>query len=597
MACPLIVWWIGTLSPWSGMPDNFCSGRNLQSGSPKSRPYWHEMHLLKALPERKWLTSSPRARWIWIDALCIDQDNLVEKSSQVEMMGKIYQAAERVIVWLDDMRITHSQLTDAFFLLELISLCSIEPSTDLYDPPTRVIGLRNHWVALNKLLSHPYWHRVWIFQEIAMAKKLHLLYGNKYFDWDELVRMVAILLTYPMSVIPAVASQAYKLDVSTLLDGAGQIFLLSVVRNGVLRKEFNSFIECITMTQKCNATDPRDKIFALRNLVDQRKIPQNYGGVAADYKMSVQDVYLNCSRNLLGHEAHFILSMAGIGWQRKTAGLPSWVPDFRSLPWRIDECKIDAEARLRAGLPGALSISGGEMPNKPLSTVTVQAVAVSEISSLTMTSIDIGSNYNPADDMSMAKLLYQEASSIVDKLPSKYAATGQDIMEAFWRTIIEDRNVIEGDPVAKLRRPAALEYGFYFLVHFKEILVSGDDTFIGTSGKDDADETERREYHALKYRSSFNMVRSLSLVWRGRKFATTGSGLIGVVPFGAELGDILCVVPGFERPVLLRRKPRPKLQGDIDEESFEFVGTCYAHGIMDGEVLQEKPCIETFTVQ
>ena len=38
--------------------------------------------------------------YIWIDAICIDQDNLKERSSQVSMMGTIYSRAEKVIVWL-----------------------------------------------------------------------------------------------------------------------------------------------------------------------------------------------------------------------------------------------------------------------------------------------------------------------------------------------------------------------------------------------------------------------------------------------------------------------------------------------------------------
>ena len=38
--------------------------------------------------------------WLWVDALCISQDDLVEKSSQVGLMGKIYQRADSVLVWL-----------------------------------------------------------------------------------------------------------------------------------------------------------------------------------------------------------------------------------------------------------------------------------------------------------------------------------------------------------------------------------------------------------------------------------------------------------------------------------------------------------------
>ncbi len=41
-------------------------------------------------------------RIIWIDAVCINQDNLVEKGQQVQRMNEIYARARGVIVWLGE---------------------------------------------------------------------------------------------------------------------------------------------------------------------------------------------------------------------------------------------------------------------------------------------------------------------------------------------------------------------------------------------------------------------------------------------------------------------------------------------------------------
>ncbi|KAK2010581.1 HET-domain-containing protein, partial [Colletotrichum eremochloae] len=46
-----------------------------------------------------------RPRRIWADAICINQDSTkgnAEKNAQVQMMGRIYSAAEQTIVWLGD---------------------------------------------------------------------------------------------------------------------------------------------------------------------------------------------------------------------------------------------------------------------------------------------------------------------------------------------------------------------------------------------------------------------------------------------------------------------------------------------------------------
>ncbi|KAH6681505.1 heterokaryon incompatibility, partial [Halenospora varia] len=40
------------------------------------------------------------SRVIWIDALCINQCDSIEKSWQVQLMGEIYQKAAFVIVWI-----------------------------------------------------------------------------------------------------------------------------------------------------------------------------------------------------------------------------------------------------------------------------------------------------------------------------------------------------------------------------------------------------------------------------------------------------------------------------------------------------------------
>lgn len=39
-------------------------------------------------------------RYFWIDALCIDQSNVIERNHQVQQMGRIFSNAEEVLMWL-----------------------------------------------------------------------------------------------------------------------------------------------------------------------------------------------------------------------------------------------------------------------------------------------------------------------------------------------------------------------------------------------------------------------------------------------------------------------------------------------------------------
>lgn len=46
------------------------------------------------------MVTENRRGWIFIDALCIDQSNMAERSAQVQLMGEIYRRAEEVVAWL-----------------------------------------------------------------------------------------------------------------------------------------------------------------------------------------------------------------------------------------------------------------------------------------------------------------------------------------------------------------------------------------------------------------------------------------------------------------------------------------------------------------
>jgi hypothetical protein len=60
------------------------------AGSPENSCYHH----------KPWGYSFPDIPPMWIDAFCIDQSNINERTSQVQLMGQIYSEAGRVIVWI-----------------------------------------------------------------------------------------------------------------------------------------------------------------------------------------------------------------------------------------------------------------------------------------------------------------------------------------------------------------------------------------------------------------------------------------------------------------------------------------------------------------
>ncbi|KAK0507539.1 hypothetical protein JMJ35_010062 [Cladonia borealis] len=119
---------------------------------------------------------------IWIDAICINQDDLRERNHQVEMMGQIYRGAKQVLVWLGS---GSGKCEDLLHLIgqedALISGCLPCSKARL-----KIDGLQSHdtdrtehfFKALNDICSLAYWVRTWTIQEFLVAQDIKLMYGS-----------------------------------------------------------------------------------------------------------------------------------------------------------------------------------------------------------------------------------------------------------------------------------------------------------------------------------------------------------------------------------------------------------------------------------
>lgn len=111
----------------------------------------------------------------WIDAVCIDQQNIPERNQQVRVMGKLYRHAEKVIVWLGQ---------DAALGTQGISrLFEVMNETDMSrmpEKPDEIPALRD---AIMAVFNFAYWSRMWIVQEVSIAKNIVLIYQDSSVEW------------------------------------------------------------------------------------------------------------------------------------------------------------------------------------------------------------------------------------------------------------------------------------------------------------------------------------------------------------------------------------------------------------------------------
>ncbi|KAE9381129.1 HET-domain-containing protein, partial [Stipitochalara longipes BDJ] len=127
-------------------------------------------NLWLALQHLRWTSET---RVLWIDALCIHQQNVHERNHQVSQMGRIYNRARRVIVWLGPSD-TASKIF--FGLLSSGKTTYVELLKEVKVALERNMGIPIP--EIYSVLSRPYWKRLWIIQEVLLARELIIQCGN-----------------------------------------------------------------------------------------------------------------------------------------------------------------------------------------------------------------------------------------------------------------------------------------------------------------------------------------------------------------------------------------------------------------------------------
>jgi hypothetical protein len=154
-------------------PYAFAMSKNLETA----------LRRLRALrdPQEK---SKPWIERIWIDFICINQNDTSEKNSQVPMMAQIYSEAKSVFVWLGEAR---DKSTEALNFIKNRVLNIKEFDTLVMDERVSL-----EWAALNALMKREWFSRRWVVQEIALARDAELLCGDRTINWLEFADAVSL---------------------------------------------------------------------------------------------------------------------------------------------------------------------------------------------------------------------------------------------------------------------------------------------------------------------------------------------------------------------------------------------------------------------
>jgi hypothetical protein len=132
---------------------------------------------------------------IWVDAICIDQENIPEQTQQVRNMKRVYASASQAVIWLGDEIKTDSE---AFSFINAFEKALKSRLGFDWDNPRSFFGLHgvNYntlWKSLGELLRRPWFGRLWIIQEVVMASNARLFCGSQTCTWESISRMIRFI--------------------------------------------------------------------------------------------------------------------------------------------------------------------------------------------------------------------------------------------------------------------------------------------------------------------------------------------------------------------------------------------------------------------
>jgi hypothetical protein len=274
------------------------------------------------------LQSSMMPQRLWVDAICINQADMKERSEQVIKMRQIFQLASSTIAWLGPAT-RDSEL--AFSLLSQLEKqqhqkCNcIEDSNARCSTVSHIILHSKNFIALQALgvlFSRDYWQRVWIVQEVVMARSVIILCGKSSIRWSSLSAIQRMLKrdTHRKDLDKISHRNPYPFGVFRTLLSTGGPFSLK----GNFDYDSSSLLDTLVFHAHKQATDARDKVFALVQLTGAR----NDGKLVISYEKSVKEVYTDVVIFVVTTTNQLDIICARPRQDHKKYNLPSWVPSW-----------------------------------------------------------------------------------------------------------------------------------------------------------------------------------------------------------------------------------------------------------------------------
>lgn len=243
----------------------------------------------------------------WIDSICIDQGCISERNHQLSLMFSIYSKASRVVIDLGP------EADESADFMDWIA--------DLHEPSDHAAqAVKPGREIIQKFFARPWFRRVWVLQEALLARDVAVICGDRQVPWEALRIFKEYDQGGTVRLVPYILSnRASKWVRDTEKD-----------ESKISRRLFN----CLRESRGCEATDPRDQVYALLPLLMGDFLPQgNYKPlIEPDYSRTIAQVYTDLACRFLNTPGIGLELLRAAFPSSNISDLPSWVPDWSMKP-------------------------------------------------------------------------------------------------------------------------------------------------------------------------------------------------------------------------------------------------------------------------
>ncbi|KAK7211726.1 hypothetical protein V2G26_018904 [Clonostachys chloroleuca] len=580
-------------------------------------------------------------RCLWIDAVCINQDDISERNTQVLLMRSIYRNASRVIVWLGkdehDSQVVfplcqrmydeHSELYNEMDYAMLWGRdredrikqkleehrlriaddgdgveeprdgdnTGSPPETDEDDDDdTTDSGFH----TFLRFLRRPWFQRCWVVQELCLAKEAFAMCGSRLMPWDIFFAGYYLCLLTSKNALTGRPEQIIR---GNFLAATSLRLAMTRARDSTTNVDLPDLLGLLWSTRSLEATDPRDKVYSLLGLIPETEADAM--SIIPDYAASIEECYLQAATKIIWQSKSLdILTTDRMKNPNLQLDLPSWVPNWSylsspapvSILGVIESWLVDVESDPEP-LSGQYRASGSANHCTPQligpRTLRLSGYILDSITKMeAVLTVPQGDNEALAANMTS----FRGASSFLTNLFTGLGSYFETLVK--WEHLAMDKKY-DPYPTGESAEEAFASTMSVGSIQDGPITLEQFETWRTTL-------RWPRKLMKLRYLGAHHLgaaykiplaaLGMLTSKARGdrtfstateftlyRRLARTKMGYLAVVPADSCPGDPVALFEGCKTPLVLKEKGN----------QWELVGPAYVHGVMQGEAWDDKRCV------